>query len=856
MAVTGSSMLIGSTGGIGNLGTLYVRFAADVTGLNKGFQSAERMIIGGSASIAKSATLAAAAITGLALAATAEFAKFEHSFADVRKTVSATEQEFKQFESTFRKMATQMPTNVNEINKIAAAAGQLGIQKEHIADFTKVMINLGNTTNLKGEAAAQQLARLANITQMSQKDFGRLGSTISELDRKSATTAAEIVTLSLRIGGAARAIGMSNDQILGFAASLSSVGIAAEAGGTAISETMINMQKAVSMGTKELETFATVAGMSISEFKKLFGENSAEAILQFVEGLRRIEDVGGDAFRTLDRLGMDGARITRTLISAAQAGKLFRENLGTAKEAWKENTSLTEMADERYKTFISQLRVTGGMIRELAIQLGEAMAPGLRELNEYLQGSLTASDGWAASLISLARNAIPEVVGAVKSLNAAMPATKMWFEDLWTMTKMLGKGDGFIAGVANATTHAAEQIRYNNLSMADKLKEGAFKNGFKPFRNELSIVGAPGRGSFMTGGGKIGGVGRATPNLPDPFETEGFFMGKLEIKAEDTAKAIEKITNETAKLAKTLREVNSDKVTDILDKLDAPKMTDMMTGQYRGMSKAEMGLGAMSGIPGMDYNTQQALMIQTELETNKHKIDELKKLGEMEGNLTEEVQKRKLEALEMYNKRATQLQMAQYQMMTSSFASIGDSMLQIGSAFFGKQTGMYKAMFAASKAFAIADSTVKIMQGVANAASLPWPLNLGAIASVVAATANIVSTIQSVKLEFGGARRFGGGVEPGKSFLVGEAGPELFSPSRAGHIIPNDRLMGGGSNVVINNQTEIRPEVTTREQGGEEFIEIMFRRMEERIGSNMQDGTGPVVKSLDKVYNVRRRGGQ
>lgn len=56
---------------------------------------------------------------------------------------------------------------------------------------------------------------------------------------------------------------------------------------------------------------------------------------------------------------------------------------------------------------------------------------------------------------------------------------------------------------------------------------------------------------------------------------------------------------------------------------------------------------------------------------------------------------------------------------------------------------------------------------------------------------------------FGGARAAGGPVSPGKSFLVGERGPELFSPRRAGRIIPNDALGGpprarGGAGVVLN----------------------------------------------------------
>lgn len=70
--------------------------------------------------------------------------------------------------------------------------------------------------------------------------------------------------------------------------------------------------------------------------------------------------------------------------------------------------------------------------------------------------------------------------------------------------------------------------------------------------------------------------------------------------------------------------------------------------------------------------------------------------------------------------------------------------------FAGEQSGIFQALFVASKAFAIAESIIKIQQGIANAISLPFPANLAAVASVAAASASIVSNIQAVRLADGG----------------------------------------------------------------------------------------------------------
>lgn len=79
-------------------------------------------------------------------------------------------------------------------------------------------------------------------------------------------------------------------------------------------------------------------------------------------------------------------------------------------------------------------------------------------------------------------------------------------------------------------------------------------------------------------------------------------------------------------------------------------------------------------------------------------------------------------------------------------ASIADSTASMFKTMMGEQSGAYKVMFAASKAFAIADSIIKISQGIANAFALPFPANLGAVAVVAAESASVVSNIQAVAL--------------------------------------------------------------------------------------------------------------
>lgn len=64
---------------------------------------------------------------------------------------------------------------------------------------------------------------------------------------------------------------------------------------------------------------------------------------------------------------------------------------------------------------------------------------------------------------------------------------------------------------------------------------------------------------------------------------------------------------------------------------------------------------------------------------------------------------------------------------------------------------------------------------------------------------------------FGGFRAMGGPVSSGSSYIVGERGPELFTPSRSGSIVPNHALGGGGGSVInLTVNGAIDPEGTAR----------------------------------------------
>lgn len=350
---------------------------------------------------------------------------FESAFAGVKKTVDATDQQLADIEEGLRNMAKNMPMTAVELAGIAEAAGQLGIQTENIEDFTKTMADLSVATNLTSDEAASEFAKFANITGMAQDQFDRLGSTVVDLGNHMATTEADITSMAMRLAGAGTQVGMSEADIMGFAAALSSVGIEAEAGGSAMSKMMVNMQLAVETGAEawkpleeslartghttaqaesavatggktltnfaaavgwnakqlkasvkeaqsaagSLQDFADVANMSSEEFAAAFKDNAAKALSAFISGLNDTERLGQSAIVTLDSMDIKEVRLRDTLLRAANASDLFNDSIDRANNAFEENTALAKEADQRYQTFESRLDMVKNRVTDMGITL-------------------------------------------------------------------------------------------------------------------------------------------------------------------------------------------------------------------------------------------------------------------------------------------------------------------------------------------------------------------------------------------------------------------------------------------------------------------------------------------------------
>jgi TP901 family phage tail tape measure protein len=326
---------------------------------------------------------------------------YESAFAGVKKTVDETATvSYKNLSDGIRQMAKELPASAVEIANVAEVAGQLGIKAEDILKFSRTMIDMGESTNLSAEEAATAIAKVANIMGLSSDDYSRFGASVVDLGNNFATTEKDIVMMANRLAAGGKLAGLTAPEILGLATAMSSVGIEAEAGGTAMTQTLTAIGNAVSLTTKDsaddLALIAKVAGTTSEEFQQAWKEKPAEALQSFIKGLNTAREKGANMDAILMKLGMTGVRQGNMLKSLALSSDKMSAAVNRSNQAWKENTALTNEANKRYETTESQLRMFKNQLTDIAIEFGGPLIKALRE-------GLNAAKPWIENLSELAK---------------------------------------------------------------------------------------------------------------------------------------------------------------------------------------------------------------------------------------------------------------------------------------------------------------------------------------------------------------------------------------------------------------------------------------------------------------------
>ena len=328
-----------------------------------------------------------AALTGAVMAgkqAVQMYAEMDQEMASVRKYTGLTAEQVEHLNEEFKKIDTR--SSREQLNQLAQEAGRLGKTSEKdVLGFVRAADQINVALDDLGEGATLQLSKLTNIfgdeeRLGTEQSLLAVGSVINELSQNCTASAGYLSSFAQRLAGVGAQAGMTVPQIMAFGAVLDSQGQKVEMSATALSKLIMNL-------FKETETIATATGLNLNEFNAALQRSTNEGLLML---LRRLHELGGmDVLAPVFKdMGENGARASAVISALAGNIDMLIWEQEEANKAYEEATSVTREFNVQNTTVQANLDKARKGFKEMAIQLGQELAPVMKHFVSSTSASM------------------------------------------------------------------------------------------------------------------------------------------------------------------------------------------------------------------------------------------------------------------------------------------------------------------------------------------------------------------------------------------------------------------------------------------------------------------------------------
>ena len=801
------------------------RLTADTRGLEAGLSKAKRSIsdFDNKASAASNNFSAAAAnnnnrvsrsfkdlarnidlsVTAVATAAVAaigasikSFIDYEAALAKVGKTTDLAGGDLIRLGDSIRQASREMPVTVDRLLEITQAAGQLGVKgARNLDNFTRTFAKLETATDIAGEAGAQSVARLLTLTEGGVQNIQNFGSAIVGLGNNFAATEAAILRTSTELTGATSRFGFATADILALGTTFEALGVNAEAARTEVGKALQNISDIINAGGQELEQLAAIAGTTVPEFSRLFREDAATALLRFSEGLSQVE--GSQISGVLSQFGIEGARAVPIFAKLAAGSGTFADALSRAREEYESNNALQKEFNVQAATLDARIQVLKNRIADTATSLGDSLKPALELVLDRFS-KLLAVVGAVVNVFNILTKSVSLTVKGIAV------TLKVFFDTLIIDFKSFGVSISKIyAQITND-----DELLTKNLARQAQLrleKQNAQIKGFQDLKKAADEANASIQGEAE----------RFSDNAKEAFGG-GLLGATLGINGQEQE---EPVNNSNQNTVADPRGEEPGR--------QAPKLPDPNAGEDGLLPGDQAVLDSRKKLAELlaEAEIEEKEAKQERNPTEEKSIDELlrgtpeeKKLAieRLEEGVAIQIENKQkffedlLGVEEAYQNASNEQELKAAKEKEKIAKALADALIGIENNKNSRLAAAAQVLSSIGKARALAQSTQEVAvaasKGLNRAMELPFPANIGAAATTLAAVfaqgSKIESLINSTSGSFkqlSGARADGGPVMAGQNYLVGERGPEIFTPKQNGQIISNEAMqgMGGGQRVVV-----------------------------------------------------------
>lgn len=392
---------------------------------------------------------------------------FDTALANLNKTADLTADELQRFGQNALDASTKQPVTADTILNAEALGAQLGISNDNLESFASTVTGLDIATDMNVETAATQLAQFANIMGMSQSETENYGSTIVDLGNHLAATESNISNMALRLAGVGTAANFSSADVLGMAGAMSSLGIKAEAGGSAMTRIVSNISKAVANGSDAVEEYARVSGMSAEEFSAKWREKPVEAIEALVTGMHDLNESGTDVNVTLEQLGITNIRDADLMRRLAGQSDTLKSAVDRANQAWQDNTALTNEVGKRNESLESRFQTLTNKATAAATEVGTVLADALLDVADAASPVIDGIGDMAKAFQDMdpsAQTAILALAGIVAAAGPVLSVSGRVVQVIGNVAKKFGdvQSSAAVFGDALQTVDGSQMRVYNS----------------------------------------------------------------------------------------------------------------------------------------------------------------------------------------------------------------------------------------------------------------------------------------------------------------------------------------------------------------------------------------------------------
>lgn len=393
------------------------------------------------------------AIVGVGAASIAAATSIDTSLTNVKKTVDGTEAEYAALKDSAIEFSKTNAVSASQVLDIQALGAQLGFTVEELEEFGRVASGLDIATNMDAETASTNMAQFANITKMAHSEISNYASALVGLGNSYATTESDISNMAMRLASAGTQVGMSQADILGLATALSSMGMEAEAGGSAVSTIMANIDKAVATGSEDMQAWASAAGMSAEQFASAWKSSPVDALSAVLAGMEAATEEGGNMSLMLEELGISELRQTDAMKRLAGNAGYLGDAVKTANDAWDANTALSDEVANRNESLAAKFEMLKNRAVAVADQVGGPLADALLGAIDAAQPLFDAIESGAKAFSRMSEGEQQAVLQAVALAAAAGPLLSVFGR----MPGALSSMGGALQGVAKHFAAVADQ---------------------------------------------------------------------------------------------------------------------------------------------------------------------------------------------------------------------------------------------------------------------------------------------------------------------------------------------------------------------------------------------------------------